>query len=257
MEISIEAFAKVNIYLKIVGYRDGYHLIESRFMRVNSLFDTISFVPAKCDTFTIEGCKDIPRESNTIFKAYKALNEATGNLDILEFFYNHKVVVKKRIPSGAGLGGGSSDAGAFLRLVNSVCNLNLSKEYLANIGSKVGADVSFFVYDYDVANVSGFGEVVEPFNEEALNLEIFTPDVSCNTAKVYSDFHKNFLNKIEPNSYLKYKDTPSKEILMGAKNKSELNDLYLSALNCCPKLREYKLDGWFFSGSGSSYFKLA
>ena len=55
-------------------------------MRVEELYDTISFVPCKCETFTIEGCNDIPLESNSIYKAYQALIDFTDDLDILDFF---------------------------------------------------------------------------------------------------------------------------------------------------------------------------
>ena len=128
---SINAHAKVNIFLKITGHKDDYHTLLSRFVRVEDLYDTIEFVPCECETFTIEGCDDIPLETNTIYKAYKALNDETGDLDILNFFYKHKVVVTKRIPTQAGLGGGSSDAAAFMRLVKEVCNLSISTEDLA------------------------------------------------------------------------------------------------------------------------------
>ncbi|WP_296824293.1 4-(cytidine 5'-diphospho)-2-C-methyl-D-erythritol kinase, partial [Sulfurovum sp.] len=174
---SINAHAKVNIFLKITGHKEDYHTLVSRFMRVEDLYDTIAFVPCECDSFTIEGCEDVPLKSNTIYKAYKALNEHTGDLDILNFFYKHKVVVTKRIPSQAGLGGGSSDAAAFMRLVKEACNLLLSTEELAQIGSRIGADIPFFVYNYPSANVSGFGEIVHPFEEAPLKLELFTPDI--------------------------------------------------------------------------------
>ncbi len=248
-----KAYAKVNIFLKITGYKDGYHTIASRFMRVNNLYDTISFVPQKCKSFTIEGCKDIPKESNSIYKAYKALNEATGDLDILDFFYNHKVVVEKNIPSQAGLGGGSSDAGTFLRMVYSVCNLKISIDTLAKIGSKVGADVPFFVYGYSSANVTGFGEIIEEFDEESLPIEVYTPDIGCDTAKVYGVFHKEFLPYINPNSAntLLYKN--SKEILSMQNSIEELNDLYKPAKLLCPSLNPPG-NNWYFSGSGSSFF---
>ena len=140
---SIKAHAKVNIFLKITGYKDNYHTLLSRFVRVEDLYDTIEFVPCECESFTLEGCNDIPLESNTIYKAYKALNNYTGDLDILNFFYTHKVVVNKRIPSQAGLGGGSSDAAAFMRLVKEVCDLKISTDDLAELGSTIGADIPF------------------------------------------------------------------------------------------------------------------
>ena len=254
--MEINAHAKVNIFLKITGHREGYHTLLSRFMRVESLYDTIRFVPAECESFTIEGTPEVPRESNTIYRAWVALNEATGDLDLLDFFYHHKVVVEKRIPSQAGLGGGSSDAGAFLRLASEVCNVKITTDELARIGARVGADVPFFVHDYPSANVSGFGEIVKPFEEPLLDFDIFTPPIACNTAAVYRIFREHFLSRIDPASFLGWEETPSGELLERIHDPRKLNDLYPAALLLCPNLAKYANDSWYFSGSGSSFFRL-
>ena len=253
--MKITAPAKVNIFLKITGHSRGYHTLLSRFMRVDTLYDTIRFVPAECDTFTIEGIPGVPRESNTIYQAWIALNDATGDLDLLNFFYHHKVVVEKRIPSQAGLGGGSSDAGAFLRLVRKVCDLKIDDEDLAAIGAKVGADVPFFVYDYPSANVSGYGELVEPFDENPLDLEIFTPPISCDTASVYQVFREHFSDRIVPESFRSWETENSLNLLERIGDPTRLNDLYPAAIRLCPDLKKAAPDGWFFSGSGSSFFR--
>ena len=253
---SIKAYAKVNIFLKITGHKEGYHTLLSRFMRVEDLYDTITFVPCECERFTIEGCEDIPLESNTIYKAYKALNEHTGDLDILNFFYQHKVVVTKRIPSQAGLGGGSSDAAAFMRLAKEVCNLILSTDELAKIGSTIGADLPFFIYNYPSANVSGFGEVVEPFEEDTLSLELFTPDIGCDTALVYKTFKENLLESITLSSFLGWDKIDSKTLLEKINDPLLLNDLYAASLIAYPALKNVAKEGWFFSGSGSTFFRL-
>jgi len=253
---SINAHAKVNIFLKITGHKDGYHTLVSRFMRVEDLYDTIEFIPCECDSFTIEGCDDIPLESNTIYKAYKALNDATGDLNILNFFYKHKVVVTKRIPSQAGLGGGSSDAAAFMRLVKETCNLMISTEDLAKLGSEVGADVPFFVYNYPCANVSGFGEIVKSFEEAPLDLEIYTPDIKCDTAEVYKTFNHYLLQHISLTSFFGWDKMASKSLLSLIVDPIALNDLYPAAMVAYPELEELDREGWFFSGSGSSFFRL-
>ena len=116
--------------------------------KVKGSYDTIIFVPCECETFTIEGCDDIPLELNTIYKAYKALLDFTDDLDIADFFYAHKIVVTKGIPLHEGLGGAASDAAAFILLVKEVCNLILSTDELENIGSNVGTDVPFFIHSY-------------------------------------------------------------------------------------------------------------
>ncbi|MDP3300679.1 MAG: hypothetical protein Q8S36_01800 [Sulfuricurvum sp.] len=119
----------------------------SGWIRVEDLYDTITFVPDECKTFTIEGCDNIPLESNTIYKAFLALYDFTNDSDILDFFYTHKVVVTKRIPPSAGPGGSASDAAAFIRLVKEVCNLILSTDELAKIGSSITPDIPFFIYN--------------------------------------------------------------------------------------------------------------
>jgi len=253
---TIKAYAKVNIFLKITGYKEGYHTLLSRFMRVEELYDTIEFIPCACEHFTIEGCEDIPLESNTIYKAYKALNAHTGDLDILNFFYAHKVVVTKRIPSQAGLGGGSSDAAAFMRLTKEVCNLMVSTEELANIGSTIGADLPFFIYNYPSANVSGFGEVVEKFDEKPLALELFTPHIGCDTTVVYKTFKKYLLNDITLCSFIGWEKLDSKTLLETIADPLILNDLYAAARIAYPKLNDEAKDGWFFSGSGSTFFRV-
>ncbi len=252
---SIKAHAKVNIFLKITGHKEGYHTLLSRFVRVDDLYDTIEFIPCECDSFTIEGCESVPLESNTIYKAYKILNEYTGDLDILNFFYKHKVVVTKRIPSQAGLGGGSSDAAAFMRLVKEACNLLLSTEELAQIGSKIGADIPFFIYNYPSANVSGFGEVVHPFDEPPLSLELFTPELGCDTSEVYKTYHKYLMRTMDPTSFFGRKKIDSKTLLGLIPDPIALNDLYPAALATYPEIEKLDTKGWFFSGSGSTFFK--
>ncbi len=253
---SIKAHAKINIFLKITGHKDGYHTLLSRFIRVEDLYDTITFVPCECDTFTIEGCDGVPLESNTIYKAYKALNDHTGDLDILNFFYKNKVVVTKRIPSQAGLGGGSSDAAAFMRLVKEVCNLMISTKELAKIGSTIGADLPFFIYNYPAANVSGFGEIVEPFEEEALDLELYTPEIGCDTEVVYKTFKAHLLESISLSSFVGWDRMESRTLLERIADPIILNDLYNASLIAYPALRKIAPEEWFFSGSGSTFFRL-
>jgi len=96
-----KAHAKINTFLKITGHKEGYHTLLSRFIKVPQLYDTVSFVPQHCESFTIEGCEAVPTQSNTIYKAYQAMKVET------DFFQKHKVLVTKNIPSGAGLGGGA------------------------------------------------------------------------------------------------------------------------------------------------------
>ena len=251
-----KSYAKVNIFLKIVGLRDNYHLIASRFVRVKNLFDTISFIKKDVDNFSIEGNFSCILEKNTVYKAYKELEKFDC---VKEFFKKNIVKIDKNIPEFAGLGGGSSNCATFLNMVNQACNLNLSKEELAKIGSNIGADVPFFVYEFDSANVSGIGEIVEEFKEEALNIEVITPKIACDTGKIYKNFREKFykeqnIQRVKDEAKDLF-DTNSKDILEKF-SINEANDLYFPALDLNSDLKKFEKDNWFFSGSGSSFFKI-
>ena len=251
-----KSYAKVNIFLKIVGLRDNYHLIASRFVRVKNLFDTISFIKKDVDNFSIEGNFSCVLEKNTVYKAYKELEKFD---EVKEFFKKNIVKIDKNIPEFAGLGGGSSNCATFLNMVNQACNLNLSKEELSKIGSNIGADVPFFVYEFDSANVSGIGEIVEEFNEESLNIEVITPKIPCDTTKIYKNFREKFykeqnIQRVKDEAKDLF-DTNSKDILEKF-SINEANDLYFSALDLNQDLKKFEKDNWFFSGSGSSFFKI-
>ena len=255
-----KAYAKVNIFLKITGKRDNYHEIISRFMKVNSLYDELSFVPkeessARAEEFKIIGDFSCTIEQNTIYKAYFALKESTNSDALEKLMRTYAVKVKKQIPAFAGLGGGSSDAATYLKMCNEVLHLGLSLNELAQIGLKVGADVPFFIYGYESANVSGIGEIVDEFQEESLDFDVVTPDVEISTPRVYQIYRENFYNPIDSDELKRLKKTSSLEILknMGA---AEANDLFEPALQEYKDLKKYYEHGWHFSGSGSSFFKL-
>lgn len=251
--IQYRAYAKVNIFLKITGKRDGYHTITSRFMRVSSLYDTLWFEAKSTPEFEIRGNFDCEVSSNTIYKAYKNLLAATNCDKLLHWMQNHAVCVDKQIPSFAGLGGGSSDAATYLHMCNDQLELGLTTEALAVIGANVGADVPFFVYRYESANVSGIGEIVERYDEKLLEFEIVTPQIKISTPAVYNYYREHLYAPITPEEAARLQLMSSINILTTMKPK-EANDLYSAALKSYPELCEK--EGWFFSGSGSSFFRL-
>lgn len=251
--IHYRAYAKVNIFLKITGKRDNYHTISSRFMRVSSLYDTLWFEPKFNPKFEIRGNFDCEVGSNTIYKAYKNLLAATHSDKLSQWMESHAVCVDKQIPSFAGLGGGSSDAATYLHMCNEQLELGLSTDVLAVIGANVGADVPFFVYGFESANVTGIGEIVEQYNEKPLAFEIITPNIKISTPEVYNYYREHLYAPIGLEEIKRLENTSSLEILTKI-NPKEANDLYPAALKCYPKLSEK--EGWFFSGSGSSFFRL-
>lgn len=249
------AYAKVNIFLKITGKRDNYHEIISRFMRVDSLYDELCFSPKTKDGFEIIGEFSCQTQQNTIYKAYVALREAVESESLDKLMESYAIEVKKSIPAFAGLGGGSSDAATYLKMCNEVLHLGLSKNELAQIGLKVGADVPFFIYGYDSANVSGIGEIVEEFKEPLLNFEVFTPKIEISTPKVYISYRDNFYEPIDGFETEKLKNKTSLEVLKSM-SADEANDLFKPALQEYSELKNYYKHGYYFSGSGSSFFRL-
>lgn len=250
-----KAYAKVNIFLKITGKRGNYHEIFSRFMKLPHLYDELCFEPKSTPGFTLYGDFGCETEQNTIFKAYKALLERTQSDALAKLVDSYAIRVTKNIPSFAGLGGGSSDAATFLKMCNNTLDLGLSLSELADIGSHVGADVPFFIYDYNSANVSGIGEVVEKFDESCLNIETLTPNVQVSTPRVYQCFREDFYKELTPDEYGQLSVMPSKKILEEL-SISQANDLFEPALQLYPELKNSYQKGWFFSGSGSTFFKL-
>ena len=246
----MKSFAKINVFLKVVGTRGNYHEILSRFILCEQLFDEIYF--EKSNSFAIE-CDNKEIKENIIQKAIDELKKAGFSKELDEFFSSHKIIINKQIPIGAGLGGGSSNAATFLLMVNDELNLNIKRENLMQIASKIGADVTFFVSGYKAANVSGIGEIIEEFDDEVPNLNIFTPNVFCSTPMVYQEFRSNFLQYIDVNAAKKMQNLKSAELLEIYKNE-ELNDLFAPCFKLYPKMNEFK--DKFLSGSGSSVFSV-
>jgi 4-diphosphocytidyl-2-C-methyl-D-erythritol kinase len=212
----------------------------------------MSFVKTSRKAFDIIGDFGCNLESNTVYKAYRLIEKFNG---VNEFFKNYGVKIEKNIPEFAGLGGGSSNAATFLIMANKYCNLNLSKDELCQIAVKIGADVPFFVYEYDSANVTGIGELVSKFDEELLNIDTITPNIKCNTGEIFKIFREKFYKQISKEESNRLLNMKSIDILEEF-SINDTNDLYEPSLSLYPQLSEYAKENWYFSGSGSSFFKV-
>lgn len=144
--------AKINWTLEVLGRReDGYHEIRS-VMQTIDLCDEVSAERSEVPVFeTVDG--ERLADDDLVVQAARALEERVGRA------LPARIRVEKRIPVASGLGGGSSDAAAVLRLLNRLHALGLSSEELASVGTSVGSDVPFFVYG-GTALVEGRGETV-------------------------------------------------------------------------------------------------
>ncbi|MBN1478294.1 4-(cytidine 5'-diphospho)-2-C-methyl-D-erythritol kinase, partial [Candidatus Sumerlaeota bacterium] len=158
-ELEIQAPAKINLYLRIVGRRaDGLHDIETVFQRID-LCDELRLIPSNRDELVVvDSPWPIgPDEENLALRALRLMRQEIGG--------DHPslcIELTKRIPPGAGLGGGSSDAAAVLRGLNSLWALNLSPGKLSDLGRQLGADVPFFTSEAPCAIGRGIGDILEP-----------------------------------------------------------------------------------------------
>jgi 4-diphosphocytidyl-2-C-methyl-D-erythritol kinase len=199
--VKIRAPAKINLSLRVVGRRaDGYHLLDSIMLPV-TLFDEVEIKESKrknSQSAVRVTCND-PRvpsgEKNLAYRAAALLLEEAGILRSLD------IRIRKRIPMGAGLGGGSTDAAAVLVGLNRMLKLEISEPRLEKIGLRLGADVPFFIQGRP-ARARGIGEKLTPIqNVPAWWVVIAYPGFPVSTAWVYGNLKLN-LTKFKPKTRL-------------------------------------------------------
>jgi len=252
----MNSYAKVNIFLKITGLRDNYHEIASRFILLKNLYDEIYFVKGSFSEPIIDGNFSCDTKSNLIYKVYLSLKQKVSNLNIDNFFNTYKIVVTKNIPEFAGLGGGSSNAATFLKMINQELQLNLSTDEMIQISQNIGSDIAFFITGYNSANVFGIGEIIEEVKDDNIpNITTFTPpQIKCNTAQIYKTYRDNYYNKVANDDISTLINMKSNDILNNY-TIEYLNDLYIPATLNHNELKKYNNGEYYFSGSGSSFFK--
>jgi 4-diphosphocytidyl-2-C-methyl-D-erythritol kinase len=186
--VSLQAPAKINLYLKITGRReDGYHYLATLMQKI-SLFDQI--VIEKIESGIQLHCpnSDLPEdESNIAFRAAKIFLEAVVRQQGGET--GVAITLSKFIPVAAGLGGGSSDAAAVLRGLNQLFATSCSEKELLSMGASLGADVPFFVADRPVAWATGIGDqLYSALPLLGYKFIIVNPGFSVSTPWVYDKF---------------------------------------------------------------------
>lgn len=182
MLLSAEAPCKINRELRVGGRRaDGYHEILSRFSSID-LADRLEVEDASGLELICTGFPVPSGESNLAWRAARMLAEWLGIRP------RARIRLEKRVPTGAGLGGGSADAAVTLGLLTRLWGFDVSRDDLAGIAAGIGSDVPFFLSGGE-ADVSGRGERVEP-REDApqTGLLLWIPPFSIPTAEVYAAF---------------------------------------------------------------------
>lgn len=181
----IKARAKINWTLDILGQReDGYHLMDM-LMQPVSLADTITLTPASELSITTGGYPKLPaNEHNLAYRAAVALQEATGCRK------GAAVHVEKRIPVGAGMGGGSADAAGVLAGLNQLWETGLNQEQLEDIGLTLGADVPFCLRG-GLTRTTGIGEKLLSLPcGRSYDLVVIQPCRGLSTGAVFTAYHE-------------------------------------------------------------------
>ena len=176
----VAAPAKVNLFLHVTGRRaDGYHWLESLFA-FTDFADTLTLTARDDGAIVrIGDVAGVPVAADLALRAARALQDAAGARQGVA------IAVTKRIPQGAGLGGGSSDAASVLLALNRLWGLELPRARLQEIAQTLGADVAFFVGGEN-AVARGIGERLTPVTLPMCWLALAFPNVHVRTADIFA-----------------------------------------------------------------------
>ena len=177
---SYAAPAKLNLMLRVVGRRaDGYHLLQTLFRFIDRA-DTVTLrVRPDGEINRLDEVPGVPAEADLALRAARLLQNATGTT------LGADIGLDKRIPLGAGLGGGSSDAATVLMGLNSLWGTGLDRPSLQALGVKLGADVPVFIFGQS-AYAEGIGEILSPAPLPQAWYVVLTPPLGVATARVFS-----------------------------------------------------------------------
>lgn len=182
--MQIKARAKINWALEITGQRpDGYHLLDG-VMQPIALHDTLTLQQSPALSLTLEGAALSAGEDNLVLRAARALQTAGHTQK------GAALHLKKCIPMGAGLGGGSADAAAALKGLNALWQLNLPMDALLEIGQGLGADIPFCLVDAPM-RARGIGEILTPAAcKRTFPLVLIQPCEGLSTREIFAAYHR-------------------------------------------------------------------
>lgn len=176
--LTLPSPAKLNLFLHITGQRpDGYHELQTVFQLID-LYDWLDFDSSAAD-IQVNQLADIEQQDNIIFKAAQLLKQHTG------YSGGCHISLHKKIPMGAGLGGGSSNAATTLLALNHLWKTGLSLEQLAQLGLQLGADVPVFIGGHN-AWAEGVGEQLSRIELPEIDYIVLKPDCFISTKKLFS-----------------------------------------------------------------------
>jgi len=177
--------AKLNLFLHVVGQRaDGYHELETLFQFVD-YSDTLTIsVTNSTNIELLTPIKDVKNEDNLIVKAAQLLQKHIER-EYGSIIYGAQISIKKVLPMGGGLGGGSSNAATILLALNTLWQSDFTNTELAGMGLILGADVPIFIHGFS-AFAQGIGEQLTPVEPDECWYLVTKPEVSISTASVFT-----------------------------------------------------------------------
>ncbi|MCF6156067.1 MAG: 4-(cytidine 5'-diphospho)-2-C-methyl-D-erythritol kinase [Candidatus Brocadia sp.] len=254
-KIKIAAPAKINLFLEILGKRpDGYHEIETVMQEV-SLCDYIYMENHDRDIEFVCSNPKLPiGEDNLVLKAVRLFQKESG------IFRGVKIYLEKRIPVGAGLGGGSSDAVATLFGLNKIWKVEYNEKKLMSLAEKLGSDTPFFVPG-STAICRGRGEVVTPYPLNVkYNYIIIYPRFEVSTATIYKNFKIVLTKNLKDVNFLLQSLSSGSPEKLGACLHNRLEEvvfrLYPDIERIKKTLAKFDFCGILLSGSGSALYGL-
>jgi 4-diphosphocytidyl-2-C-methyl-D-erythritol kinase len=180
------AQAKINLALRVLGKEsDGYHAIETVFLRIDLGDDVRVDTNSRKRTLRCEVMRDVPKEKNLAFRAAELFSSETGWPD------GFAIEIEKRIPIGGGLGGGSADAAAVLRILNRLSPRPCTSEKIQTLAGVLGADVPFLASDSVMALGWGHGEKLTPLTPlPSTDIQLIIPSFGISTAEAYAEIDR-------------------------------------------------------------------
>lgn len=272
--------AKLNLFLHVVGRKaNGYHLLQSLFTKIN-VYDELQINISQSDSGkniikvnTVPEIVNLKESDNLCYKAaeqillYNNSNNSNNNKNSQKFLIT--INLKKNIPNGAGLGGGSSDAAMVLKILNNKLHLHLSENILLQIAQNLGADVPFFIKENKHYFVEGIGEQLTEISNNKANkilnnmyyLILKDDSIVIPTPMIYKD--ENLQRNSPKIDLVNIENDISNNNFFENKNNKNIykNNLESVAMNLFPKLNSLKTyiqnninENIKMTGSGSAMF---
>ena len=251
--MKIYSYAKINLVIEILSKLDnGYHDIKGIYQNIN-LRDEININESESDSVTLKNGL-VQEKDNIVYKAIKSFK------DNYKFNNSFEVIINKKIPISAGLGGGSSNAASVIMALNNILKLNIPIEELALFSSRLGSDLPFF-FKGGTCLVKGFGEKVYKLDDlRNYYVYLFDSKISINNKTEF------MFNSIKPSDYTDGKLTEN--VKQKIKNNEPLNPqdyfncFQKKALTKFPKLKKKyhqmlaKFGNCFLTGAGMTLISI-